>query len=112
MPDLSVAENIFMGHELTLPGGRMLNYPAMLHRAEALMRELKVPDMNRGAAGGGGGGYQQLVEIAKALNKQARLLILDEPSSALTRGEIEVLLDIISASGQGRGLRVHLPQAR
>ncbi len=42
-----------------------------------------------------GGGYQQLVEIAKALNKQARLLILDEPSSALTRSEIEVLLDII-----------------
>ncbi|MCZ7024321.1 D-xylose ABC transporter ATP-binding protein, partial [Salmonella enterica subsp. enterica] len=45
VPDLSVAENIFMGHELTLPGGRM-NYPAMLQRAEALMRELKVPDMN------------------------------------------------------------------
>ena len=42
-----------------------------------------------------GGGYQQLVEIAKALNKKARLLILDEPSSALTRSEIEVLLDII-----------------
>ncbi len=42
-----------------------------------------------------GGGYQQLVEIAKALNKQARLLILDEPSSALTQLEIEVLLDII-----------------
>jgi ABC-type sugar transport system ATPase subunit len=40
VPDLSVAENIFMGHELTLPGGRM-NYPAMIHRAEALMRELK-----------------------------------------------------------------------
>src|SRR3546814_12425979 len=38
VPDLSVAENIFMGHELTLPGGRM-NYPAMIHRAEALMRE-------------------------------------------------------------------------
>ena len=95
VPDLSVAENIFMGHELTLPGGRM-NYPAMLHRAEALMRELKVPDMNVALpVSQYGGGYQQLVEIAKALNKQARLLILDEPSSALTRSEIEVLLDII-----------------
>lgn len=95
VPDLSVAENIFMGHELTLPGGRM-NYPAMLHRAEALMRELKVPDMNVALpVSQYGGGYQQLVEIAKALNKQARLLILDEPSSALTRSEIEVLLEII-----------------
>jgi len=95
VPDLSVAENIFMGHELTLPGGRM-NYPAMIHRAEALMRELKVPDINVSLpVSQYGGGYQQLVEIAKALNKQARLLILDEPSSALTRSEIEVLLDII-----------------
>lgn len=75
VPDLSVAENIFMGHELTLPGGRM-NYPAMLHRAEALMRELKVPDMNVALpVSQYGGGYQQLVEIAKALNKQARLFI-------------------------------------
>lgn len=97
VPDLSVAENIFMGHELTLPGGRM-NYPAMIHRAEALMRELKVPDMNVTLPVSQlGGGHQQLVEIAKALNKQARLLILDEPSSALTRSEIEVLLDIIRA---------------
>ncbi|NWA29709.1 D-xylose ABC transporter ATP-binding protein [Pseudomonas gingeri] len=95
VPDLSVAENIFMGHELTLPGGRM-NYPAMIHRAETLMRELKVPDMNVSLpVSQYGGGYQQLVEIAKALNKKARLLILDEPSSALSRSEIEVLLDII-----------------
>ena len=95
VPDLSVTENIFMGHELTLPGGRM-NYPAMTRRAEALMDELKVPDMNVSLpVSQYGGGYQQLVEIAKALNKQARLLILDEPSSALTRSEIEVLLGII-----------------
>ncbi|MDR9751404.1 D-xylose ABC transporter ATP-binding protein [Pseudomonas sp. SZMC_28357] len=95
VPDLSVAENIFMGHELTLPGGRM-NYPAMMHRAEALMRELNVPDINVALpVSQYGGGHQQLVEIAKALNKQARLLILDEPSSALTRSEIEVLLQII-----------------
>src|SRR3990167_8448511 len=86
---------VIIRHELTLPGGRM-NYPAMIHRAEALMRELKVPDMNVSLpVSQYGGGYQQLVEIAKALNKQARLLILDEPSSALTRSEIEVLLDII-----------------
>jgi len=42
-----------------------------------------------------GGGHQQLIEIAKALNKNARLLILDEPSSSLTAAEIQVLLDIL-----------------
>ncbi|WP_211444201.1 D-xylose ABC transporter ATP-binding protein [Collimonas humicola] len=92
---LSVAENIFMGHEITLPGGRM-NYPAMYRRAAELMRELKMPDINVALpVMQYGGGHQQLVEIAKALNKQARLLILDEPSSSLTASEIAVLLDII-----------------
>ncbi|HWW99968.1 D-xylose ABC transporter ATP-binding protein [Collimonas sp.] len=92
---LSVAENIFMGHEITLAGGRM-NYPAMYKRAGELMRELKMPDMNVALpVMQYGGGHQQLVEIAKALNKQAKLLILDEPSSSLTASEIAVLLDII-----------------
>ena len=67
VPQLSVAENIFLGNEITLPGGRM-NY---------------------------GGGHQQLIEIAKALNKRAKLLILDEPSSSLTAAEIRILLDIV-----------------
>ncbi|MDB5769465.1 MAG: xylG, partial [Collimonas fungivorans] len=93
--ELSVAENIFMGHELILPGGRM-NYPAMYRRAAELMRELKMPDINVALpVMHYGGGHQQLVEIAKALNKQAKLLILDEPSSSLTASEIAVLLDII-----------------
>jgi D-xylose transport system ATP-binding protein len=93
--ELSVAENIFMGHEITLPGGRM-NYPAMYKRAGELMRELKMPDINVALpVMQYGGGHQQLVEIAKALNKQAKLLILDEPSSSLTASEIAVLLDII-----------------
>jgi len=95
VPQLSVAENIFMGHELTLTGGRM-NYPAMYRRADQLMRELQMPDINVALpVMQYGGGHQQLVEIAKALNKQARLLILDEPSSSLTAAEIAVLLDII-----------------
>ncbi|AON56873.1 D-xylose ABC transporter ATP-binding protein [Herbaspirillum seropedicae] len=95
VPELSVAENIFMGHEITLPGGRM-NYPAMYRRAEELMRELNMPDINVALpVSQYGGGHQQLVEIAKALNKDARLLILDEPSSSLTASEIAVLLKII-----------------
>jgi D-xylose transport system ATP-binding protein len=95
VPELSVTENLFLGNELTLPGGRM-NYPAMNRRAEELLAELKLPDVNVVLPiMNYGGGHQQLVEIAKALNKQARLLILDEPSSSLTAAEIEVLLEIV-----------------
>ncbi|PXW26476.1 D-xylose ABC transporter ATP-binding protein [Paraburkholderia caballeronis] len=95
VPELSVAENIFLGNEITLPGGRM-NYAAMYQRADELLRELRIdainvaqPVMNYG------GGHQQLIEIAKALNKRAKLLILDEPSSSLTSTETKILLDIV-----------------
>ncbi|AJY16364.1 D-xylose ABC transporter ATP-binding protein [Burkholderia multivorans] len=95
VPELSVAENIFLGNEITLPGGRM-HYAEMVRRAEALLRELRIdainvaqPVMNYG------GGHQQLIEIAKALNKRAKLLILDEPSSSLSASETRILLDIV-----------------
>ena len=95
VPELSVAENFFLGNEPTLPGGR-LNYPAMNRRAEEILRELKLPDVNVVLpVKNYGGGHQQLIEIGKALNKNARLLILDEPSASLTASEIAVLLEII-----------------
>jgi D-xylose transport system ATP-binding protein len=95
VPELSVTENIFLGNELTLPGGRM-NYPAMNARAEQLLKELKLNDVNVVLpVMNYGGGHQQLIEIAKALNKNAKLLILDEPSASLTAAEIDVLLEIV-----------------
>jgi len=95
VPELSVAENIFLGNEITLPGGRM-DYPAMNHKAQEILRGLKLPDVNVVLpVKHYGGGHQQLIEIGKALNKNARILILDEPSASLTASEIAVLLDII-----------------
>ena len=95
VPELSVAENIFLGNEITLPGGRM-NYPAMNRRAQELLGELNIGDVNVVLpVKQYGGGHQQLIEIAKALNKNARLLILDEPSSSLTASEIKVLLNVM-----------------
>ena len=95
VPQLSVAENIFMGNEITLPGG-MMNYAAMYQRAEELLRELKMTGVNVALpVHHYGGGHQQLIEIAKAINKRAKLLILDEPTSSLTKSETELLLDII-----------------
>jgi len=95
VPQLSVAENIFLGNEITLPGGRM-NYAAMYQRADALLRELNIDGINVAQpVMNYGGGHQQLIEIAKALNKRAKLLILDEPSSSLTAAETKILLDIV-----------------
>lgn len=95
VPQLSVAENIFLGNEITLPGGRM-NYAAMYQRAEELLGELNITGINVAQpVMNYGGGHQQLIEIAKALNKRARLLILDEPSSSLTASEIRILLNIV-----------------
>src|SRR5450830_62188 len=95
VPELSVTENLFLGNEIKLPGGRM-NYPAMNRRAQELLNELNIGDVNVVLpVKQYGGGHQQLIEIAKALNKNARLLILDEPSSSLTASEIKVLLNII-----------------
>ena len=95
MQELSVTENIFLGNELKLPGGRM-DYPAMHRRAAELLARLKLDDVNVGApVMHYGNGHQQLFEIARALAKQARLLIFDEPTSSLSAKEIEVLLAII-----------------
>ena len=95
VPQLSVAENVFMGNEITQAGG-LMNYAAMYKRSEELMRELKMPNVNVALpVYHYGGGHQQLIEIAKALNKKAKLLILDEPTSSLTKAETEILLDII-----------------
>ncbi|WP_411901352.1 ATP-binding cassette domain-containing protein, partial [Salmonella enterica] len=82
VPELSVAENIYLGNEITLPGGRM-NYAAMYQGADKLLRDLNIQGINVALpVMHYGGGHQQLIEIAKALNKRAKLLILDEPSSS------------------------------
>jgi D-xylose transport system ATP-binding protein len=95
VPHLSVAENIFLGQEMT-NGKGFLDYDGMNARASALMVRLKMPDINVALpVYNYSVGKQQLVEIAKALNKNAKLLILDEPTSALTSREIRTLLDLI-----------------
>ncbi len=95
VPHLSVAENIFLGSEPTTGFG-FVDYDAMNARAAELMKQLKMPDINVALpVMAYSGGKQQLIEIAKALNKNARLLILDEPTSALTASETETLLTLV-----------------
>ncbi|MFS9382182.1 xylose ABC transporter ATP-binding protein [Citrobacter sp. ANG330] len=90
---LTVLENIFLGSEINRHG--VLDYDMMTLRCQKLLRQVSLaisPDTRVGELGLG---QQQLVEIAKALNKQVRLLILDEPTASLTEQETTVLLEII-----------------
>ena len=94
MRQLTVMENIFLGAELGRFG--MVDDETMTLRCQQLLARVKLdvtPDTKVGELGLG---QQQLVEIARALNKQVRLLILDEPTSSLTEQETEVLLSIIN----------------
>ncbi|QNQ18426.1 xylose ABC transporter ATP-binding protein [Kosakonia sp. SMBL-WEM22] len=96
---LTVLENIFLGAEITRHG--VMDYDQMTLRCEKLLKQVSLAISPDTRVGDLGLGQQQLVEIAKALNKQVRLLILDEPTASLTEQETAVLLNII------RDLRNH-----
>ncbi|MEQ4304057.1 sugar ABC transporter ATP-binding protein [Plantactinospora sp. B6F1] len=93
-PDLSVAENIFMGRQ-PLRGLRRIDSAAMRRRAAELFARLGVPlDPDRPARGLSIAD-QQLVEIAKALSFEARVLVMDEPTAALSGIEVERLFAVV-----------------
>ena len=94
-PTLSVAENIFMGHEqLARPFGR-INWKKTNERARAMLRALGSNISPTERMGVLSVAQQQLVEIVKALTQNARVLIMDEPTAALSRRESEELYEIV-----------------
>lgn len=96
---LSVLENIFLGSEWGNFG--MLDTDKMYLRCQRMLSQVKLDIDPHTLVCELGLGQRQLVEIAKALNKQVRLLVLDEPTASLTESETSILLDII------RDLRHH-----
>ena len=97
-PELSVAENIFMGHAPRRQVGpfSLVDWQAMNDRALALLAELEVFDVDvKEIVGGFNVGNRQRFEIAKALSHDAKLLILDEPTAALTEADVEQLFRIV-----------------
>jgi len=92
--ELSVGENIFLGREPSRFG--IVNWNELYHRATKLLKELNLPLDPRTPVGNLGIGQQQLVEIAKALSQNAQILVLDEPTAALTESEVEILFGILT----------------
>jgi rhamnose transport system ATP-binding protein len=99
-PDLSVAENIFMGRQ-PLAAGRRIDGRELRRRVEALMARLGVPLDPSRPARGLSIADQQIVEIAKALSFEARVIVMDEPTAALSGAEVERLFAV------ARALRAH-----
>ena len=91
--ELTVGENIFLGREPARFG--VIDSSALYQRAGKLLKDLNLPINPRTKVGNLGIGQQQLVEIAKALSQDAKILVLDEPTAALTESEVETLFRIL-----------------
>ncbi len=92
--EMTVAENIFLGRE-PRRWGAFIDWPRMYREAQALLDRFKVGLDPAAPVRSLGVGQKQLVEIIKALAKDSKILILDEPTAALAEHEVLILLDIL-----------------
>jgi putative multiple sugar transport system ATP-binding protein len=93
VPLLSIAENIFLGNECQTRG--VINWPETYKRTEELLARVGLKEAPRTLVTQLGVGKQQLIEIAKALSKKVKLLILDEPTSSLNETDSDALLGLL-----------------
>ena len=93
--DMTVGENIFLGREPARFG--MIRWDELYRRARSLLDDLHLPIDPHTPVRLLGIGQQQLVEIAKALSHDAQVLVLDEPTAALTDSEVETLFGILQS---------------
>ncbi|MFH0257530.1 xylose ABC transporter ATP-binding protein [Vibrio rumoiensis] len=98
--ELSILENLFLGDEISHFG--VVDFLQMHQKAVGLLDKVKLTVSPETKVGELGVGQQQLVEIAKALSKKAKLLVLDEPTAPLTESETQILLNLVqNLKGQG-----------
>lgn len=93
VPTLTVGENIFLGREPMR--GKIIDWDELYRQTKELLDEYNLDIPYREVVGSLSVGKQQLVEIARALSNKAQILILDEPTSALSISEVEKLMDIL-----------------
>lgn len=98
IPEMSVFENIFLGHEIKK--GASIDWNETIKRAGEMLKTVRLDINPATKVKDLGIGRQQLVEIAKALSKNVKLLILDEPTAALNEDDCENLLDLIRSLKQ------------
>ncbi len=99
-PQLSIAENIFLGNEVADNG--VIDWNETFRRSRDLMRKVGLKELPNTLITNIGVGKQQLVEIAKALSKKVKLLILDEPTASLNEADSAALLNLLlEFKGQG-----------
>ncbi|ANB56746.1 heme ABC exporter, ATP-binding protein CcmA [Anoxybacillus sp. B7M1] len=91
--EMTVGENLFLGREPKKFG--IVQWDELYYEAEKWLKKVGLDIAPQTKMQSLGIGQQQLVEIAKALAKQAKILILDEPTAALTESEVEILLGIL-----------------
>ncbi len=100
--EMTIGENIFLGREPRRFG--VIRWDELYARVQRLLADLRLPLDPRTPIRNLGIGQQQLVEIAKALSHEARLLVLDEPTAALTGAEVETLFRILNDLRRARGV--------
>lgn len=93
VPQLSIAENLFIGNERAKAG--VINWRETFQKTEELLKKVGLHESPSTLVDNIGVGKQQLLEIAKALSKDVRLLILDEPTAALSETDSQALLALM-----------------
>jgi D-xylose transport system ATP-binding protein len=93
VPDMTVGENVFLGKEPVEGPG--INWDKLYADTQQLLRKYNLDIQSQAVLGSLGVGKMQMTEIAKALAENAKVLILDEPTSALAEDEIEGLMEIL-----------------
>ncbi len=93
VPLLSIAENIFLGNEQATAG--IINWTTAFVKTQALLKKVGLKESPNALITNLGVGKQQLIEIAKALSKEVKLLILDEPTASLNETDSDALLELL-----------------
>jgi putative multiple sugar transport system ATP-binding protein len=93
IPEMTVYENIFLGHEIK--SGPVIDWNETIKRAGEMLKKVRLDVNPESKVRDLGVGKQQLIEIAKALSKDVKLLILDEPTAALNEVDSENLLGLL-----------------